>query len=55
MVEKLVELSRGLFLFSFKFELCGCSYNSHWRLTWSLTSGPVRLVEVHTNWSGYPH
>jgi hypothetical protein len=22
----------------------------HWRLTWSLTSGPVRLVEVRVNW-----
>ena len=25
----------------------------HWRLTWSLTSGPVRLVEMHTNWAGH--
>jgi (-)-germacrene D synthase len=23
----------------------------HWRLTWSLTSGSVRLVEVRANWS----
>ncbi|KAJ6972525.1 hypothetical protein NC653_032960 [Populus alba x Populus x berolinensis] len=23
----------------------GCSYDGHWRLTWSLTSGPVGLVE----------
>jgi len=33
-----------------RFETCGCSYDSHWRLTWSLTSGPVELVEVGTNW-----
>ena len=29
-----------------KFEPFGCSYDGHWRLTWSLTSGPVGLVEV---------
>jgi len=23
-----------------RFELCDCSYNGPWRLTWSLTSGP---------------
>jgi hypothetical protein len=28
-----------------RFEPCGCSYDGHWRLTWSLTSGPVGLVE----------
>jgi hypothetical protein len=22
---------------------------SHWRLTWSLTSGPMKLVEVHVS------
>jgi len=33
-----------------RLEPCGCSYDSHWRLTWSLTSGPVELVEVGTNW-----
>jgi len=33
-----------------KFEPCGCSYDGHWRLTWSLTSGPVGLVEVHASW-----
>ncbi|KAJ6968167.1 ABC transporter G family member 15-like [Populus alba x Populus x berolinensis] len=26
-----------------------CSYDVHWRLTWSLTSGPVGLVEVHAS------
>jgi hypothetical protein len=29
-----------------RFEPCGCSYDGHWRLTWSLTSEPVELVEV---------
>ena len=33
-----------------RFEPCGCSYDSHWRLTWSLTSGPIGLVEMHTSW-----
>jgi hypothetical protein len=33
-----------------RFEPCGCSYDGHWRLTWSLTSGPVGLVEVHASW-----
>ena len=28
---------------------CGCSYDNHWRLTWSLTSGLVGLVEVRTS------
>jgi hypothetical protein len=37
-----------------KFEPCGCSYDGHWRLTWSLTSGPVRLVEVRASWPGHP-
>ena len=32
-----------------RFEPCNCSYDSHWRLTWSLTSRPVRLVEVHAS------
>ena len=38
------------FFCSLRFELCGCSYDGHWRLTWSLTSGPVGLVEVHASW-----
>ena len=42
------------FLCGLRFEPCGCSYDGHWRLTWSLTSGPVGLVEVRTNWSGHP-
>jgi hypothetical protein len=32
------------FLYDLRFELCGCSYDGHWRLTWSLTSGPVRGI-----------
>jgi len=32
-----------------RFEPYSCSYNNQWRLTWSLTSGPVELVEVRTN------
>ena len=32
-----------------RFEPCSCSYNDHWRLTWSLTSGAVGLVEVHAS------
>ena len=42
------------FLCGFRFESCGCSYDGHWKLTWSLTSGPLRLVEVHASYSGYP-
>jgi len=38
----------------FRFEPCGCSYDSHWRFTWSLTSGPVGLVEVRASWFGHP-
>jgi hypothetical protein len=37
-----------------RFEPCGCSYDGHWRLTWSLISGPVGLVEMHVSWSGHP-
>jgi hypothetical protein len=33
----------------------GCSYDGHCRLTWSLTSGPVGLVEVRASWPGHPH
>jgi hypothetical protein len=32
-----------------RFEPCGCSYDGHWRFTWSLTSGPVGLVEVRAS------
>jgi len=32
-----------------RFEPCGCSYDGHWRLTWLLTSGPVKLVEVRAS------
>jgi hypothetical protein len=41
------------FLCGLRFEPCGCSYDGHWRLTWSLTSGPVGLVEVRANWPGH--
>jgi hypothetical protein len=27
-----------------RFEPCGCSYDDHLRLTWSLTLGPVGLI-----------
>jgi len=37
-----------------KFEPCGCSYDGHWRFTWSLTSGPMGLVEVRASWPGHP-
>ena len=42
-------------LYDLKFESCGYSYDGHWRLTWSLTSGPVELVEVRANWLGRLH
>jgi len=42
------------FLCGFRFEPCGCSYDSHWRLTWSLTSEPVGLVEMRAGWPGHP-
>ena len=32
-----------------RFEPCSCSYDGHWRLTWSLTSGPMGLVEVRAS------
>jgi len=37
------------FFCGLRFEPCDCSYDGHWRLTWSLTSGPVGLVEVRAN------
>jgi hypothetical protein len=43
------------FLCGFRFEPCGCSYDGYRRLTWSLTSGPVRLVEVRASWPEHPH
>jgi len=42
------------FLCDLRFEPCGCSYDGHWRLILSLTSGPVGLVEVRASWSGHP-
>jgi hypothetical protein len=40
---------------SLRFEPCGYSYDGHWRLTWSLTSESMELVEVHASWTGHPH
>jgi hypothetical protein len=37
-----------------RFKPCGCSYDGYWRLAWSLTSGPVGLVEVRASWPGHP-
>jgi hypothetical protein len=34
------------FFCGFRFEFYSCSYDGHWRFTWSLTSGPVGLVNV---------
>ena len=42
------------FFYGLRFEPCGCSYDGHWRLTWSLTSGPMGLVEVRASWPGHP-
>ncbi|KAJ6868353.1 hypothetical protein NC651_033427 [Populus alba x Populus x berolinensis] len=33
-------------IFDSKVRALGCSYDGHWRLTWSLTLGPVGLVEM---------
>jgi len=38
------------FLCDLRFEPCGCLYDSHWRLIWSLSLGPVELVEVYASW-----
>jgi len=37
------------FLCGLRFVPRGCSYDGHWKLTWSLTSGPVGLVKVRSN------
>ena len=42
-------------LYDLRFEPCGCSYDSHWRLTWSLISGSVELVEVRASWPEHHH
>ena len=42
------------FLCGLRFKPCGCSYDGHWRLTWSFTSEPVGLVEVRASWPGHP-
>jgi hypothetical protein len=36
----------------YKFEFQ--KFQGYWILTWSLTSGPVGLVEMHTNYPRYP-
>jgi hypothetical protein len=41
------------FLYGLKFEPYSCSYDGHWRLTLSLTSRSVGLVEVRASWPGY--
>jgi len=42
------------FFCGLRFKSCDCLYDGHWRLTWSLTSGPAGLVEVHASWSEHP-
>ena len=42
------------FLCGIRFKPCSCSYDGHWRLTWSFTSGPVGLVEVRASWPEHP-
>jgi hypothetical protein len=37
-----------------RFEPRDCLYDGYWRLTWSLTSGPVGLVKVRASWPGHP-
>ena len=43
------------FLCGLRFEPYGCSYDRHWRLTRSLISRPVGLVEVRASWSRHPY
>ena len=45
---------RGLLPLWSQVQTLGCSYDGHWRLTWSLTSGPLGLIEVHASWPGHP-
>lgn len=40
----------GLFLNNHEFKFL----QDHWKLIWSLTSGPVGLVEVDLNWPEDP-
>jgi hypothetical protein len=42
-------------LCGFRFEHCGCSYDGHWRLTWSLILEPVELVKVCASGLEHPH
>jgi len=37
------------FFCDLRFESCGYLYDGHWRLTWSLISGLVELVEVRAS------
>jgi len=30
-------------------------FQGYWKLTWLLTLGSVRLVDVHVNWHEHPH
>jgi hypothetical protein len=43
------------FFCDLRFEFCNYLYDSYWRLTYSLTSGLVRLVEVRASWSKHLH
>jgi hypothetical protein len=45
---------KNLFFYDFRFEPCDYSSDGHWKLIWSLTLGPVKLVEIHISWLGYP-
>jgi hypothetical protein len=45
----------NLFTFGLRFKSCDCIYNDYWRLTWSLISGPVGLVEVRASWPEHPY
>jgi hypothetical protein len=42
------------FFCNLKFESCDCLYDSHWRLTWSLTSGSVGLVKIRVSCPEHP-
>jgi hypothetical protein len=42
-----------LFFIDYQFE--SHKPQGYWRLTWSLTSEPVELVEVRTSWPEYAH
>jgi len=47
----LIGQTLGLFSRNHQFE--SHKSQSHWKLTWSLTSGPVGLVEMRVSWCGH--